>query len=292
MSTPQTSTATLPPPHQYYNHRQYPPPYMSATSQYSQSYSTNTSIQDYRRTAASSSSSRPENKLPPLQNSTRPSQAASRDMSSRSQKKHSPDWREFYKNGVPKEVIVIDDSPEPQKPNHYDGLYDRHTDKKRKTASSAHYDPVYNPQTSYSTTQTPYDQNSSTNHTVSTDRTAPMYKGTGSSSTGSAVTTFGYYQQLEDSTAGQKRKRNTRAAEEAKVNKRREIEKQQSPYSAYIPPPRPPHKSKDVYVTIVKEVSHGLKLKTVNMLLTHFSRVRNMCPKTNMMTKMDITRWK
>jgi dual-specificity kinase len=295
MSTPSTATATLPPPHQhqyYSRHQAYTPqssynttlnntlvngaPKLSAASQYPQYSSNNTtSASDYRRTtasaasAASVSSSRHENRLPPIQNPSKQAPEPADDMSTRSRKKGPVDWNDFYKNGVPREVIVIDDdSPEPQHSSRNDTSYDQHTDKKRKTAGSANYDPVYNPQTSYSTTQTPYYENSSTNHTVSTDRTAPVYKGTGSSSIGPAMTNGVYYQPLDDGAVGQKRKRTTRAAEEAKVSKRRELEKHQSPYSAYVPPPRPPIKAKDVYVAVVKDVSRRKVVTCISLMLT------------------------
>jgi dual-specificity kinase len=180
-------------------------------------------------------------------------------MSTTASKSRKPDWNEFYKNGVPKEIIVIDDdSPEPANgsgediPTYTNG---RHADKKRRTGAATAYDPVYNPQPSYSTTQTPYYDNSSGNNTVSTDRTAPVYKATGSSSIGPALTN-GSYLALDEAVTGQKRKRTRQiTAEEAKAAKRRELDRVQSPYSAYIPPPRPPIKAKEVYVEVVRDVS-------------------------------------
>jgi dual-specificity kinase len=179
------------------------------------------------------------------------------------------DWAEFYKNGVPEEVILIDDDDEDPKlilnTHSVNGSgYEnpRHADKKRKTGATSTYDPVYNnPQPSYSTTQTPYyDNSSSNNNTVSTDRTAPALKTTASSSLAPSVRNGSYLPPpLEEGVVGQKRKRTRNVtAEEVKAAKRRELERVQSPYSAYIPPPNPPLKSKDIHVPVVKDVSLSL----------------------------------
>jgi dual-specificity kinase len=176
-------------------------------------------------------------------------------MNSRSRRQRGPDWNNFYRNGVPKEVIVIDDDDTPDSATtlQHDTLLERHKDKKRKTGAA--YDPVYNPQPSYSTTQTPYYENSSANHTTSTDRTAPAFKASGSSSIGPPIVTNGsYYPVMDDAGVGQKRKRASRAVDENKSAKRREVLPDQSPYSAYVPPKQPIIKAKDVYVECVKEV--------------------------------------
>jgi len=175
------------------------------------------------------------------------------------------DWAEFYKNGVPDVVILIEDDDDDPKliPNTHSSNGSsygnpRHADKKRKTGAASNYDPVYNnPQPSYSTTQTPYyDNSSSNNNTVSTDRTAPALKTTASSSLGPSVRNGSYLPPLEEGVVGQKRKRTRNVtAEEVKAAKRRELERVQSPYSAYIPPPNPPLKSKDIHVPVVKDVS-------------------------------------
>jgi len=43
--------------------------------------------------------------------------------------------------------------------------------------------------------------------------------------------------------------------DEEKEAKRRELEKQSDPYQAYIPPPNPPIKAREVYVQVVADVS-------------------------------------
>lgn len=278
MSTPSTATATLPlPHHQYYSRHQAYTPQSSTygglnntlvngaprlpNPQYSSSYTaSNGAASDHKR--ATTTSSRTATRLPPSEYSHSHHNAEQQEMngsrssrsarSSRLQKQ--PNWDEFYKNGIPKEIIVIDDdTPEPQRGHKNETPHDRHTDKKRKTGASSNYDPVYNPQPSYSTTQTPYYENSSANHTVSTDRTAPVYKGTGSSSTGPSLTNGAYYPPLDEGVVGQKRKRSGRTVDDTKIVKRREVEK--SPFSAYVAPPKPPIKARDVYVKVIKDVS-------------------------------------
>jgi dual-specificity kinase len=170
--------------------------------------------------------------------------SSSNDIDSRSRRSRQVDWNEFYKNGVPKEIIVIDDdSPDPPRP----------ADKKRKTVGS--YDPIYNPQPSYSTTQTPYYDNSS-NQTVSTDRTAPAYKATGSSSLGPSMNGAQFQSPLDETTVGQKRKRTARVVDENRGAKRRDVERERvhPNFEEYVPPPHPPKKAKEVNVPIVRDV--------------------------------------
>jgi dual-specificity kinase len=80
----------------------------------------------------------------------------------------------------------------------------RHTDKKRKTTASTAYDPVYNQQTSYSTTQTPYYD--SPNHSLSTDRTTSALNTTAATSLGSQASNGHHISPLDNSAVGQKRK--------------------------------------------------------------------------------------
>jgi dual-specificity kinase len=180
-------------------------------------------------------------------------------------RKRDPNWNEFYKNGLPKEVIVIDDdSPAPsgpparQAPPSRNGATvtngaARHADKKRKTTAATAYDPVYSQHTSYSTTQTPYYDSP---NQESTDRTNSALKSTAPTSLGSQISNGQQISPLDSSGAGQKRKRTRAAAQdEAKEAKRREIDNDDHPFSLYQPPPNPVIKAKDVYVQVVPDVS-------------------------------------
>jgi dual-specificity kinase len=188
-------------------------------------------------------------------------QASSHDMATAaaasSRERGKPDWADFYKNGLPKEVIVIDDDDEdiappprqPGPPKSGTNGTTRHTDKKRKTTASTAYDPVYNQHTSYSTTQTPYYDS------PSTDRTTSALNPTASTSLGSS--NGNHISPLEASAVGQKRKRTrAMAQDEAKQAKRRELDHDDNPFSLYQPPPNPVIKAKDVHVQVVPDKSY------------------------------------
>jgi dual-specificity kinase len=173
-----------------------------------------------------------------------------------------PDWEEFYKNGVPREVIVIDDDSPP--PNPKSTLHGRPTNGAVRAAKQTKngYDPAYAGQASYSATQTPHYDSSSAHNTASTDRTQSAYLAqTATTSLGSQASNGIYLPPLEDGMVGQKRKRTrAAAAEELQTSsKRRELERP-SPLSInYVPPQKPIIKAKDVPVEVVKDVG-GISL--------------------------------
>lgn len=275
MSTPSTATATLPPPHHNKFYHQYPQPISNpplgagsarAGTQGNQLYNNyingSSNNLDIRRAPATQPKPEPqEPHLPPpaISDPLQPSMASQSRQGGR--RRNPPDWNAFYANGIPKEVIVIeddDDPPVPHPPQHQQRYPNgnngsdpgRHADKKRKTAASTAYDPVYAQNTSYSTTQTPYYE--SQNHSLSTDRnnsglTAP-------SSLGSQPSVGQQIAPLDASAAGQKRKR-TRAAVQDEA-KRRELDNPDlHPFGLYHPPPNPPIKAKDVHVEVIPDVS-------------------------------------
>lgn len=269
MSTPSTATATLPPHHQYYSHHHNYQPALSngqltngsariGNSLYN-GYANGTSNSDLRRTTTTH---RQTHQLPPIA----PEMS---DSASHSAKRRGPNWNEFYRNGLPKEVIVIDDDddddgeparPPPPQRTATNGSA-RHTDKKRKTTASTAYDPVYNQHTSYSTTQTPYYD--SPNHSTPADRTTSAHKTTAGTSIGSS--NGHHISPLDNSVAGQKRKRTRAAAQdEAKEAKRRELD-DQDPFALYQPPPNPVIKAKEVYVTVVADVRSHPQTPDLNL---------------------------
>lgn len=205
MSTPTTATATLPPyhPHHYsayshhqpyqatssYPHSRLPPPVYNAASfvannshqaQLSAAPSTNGSRAAHAENGVSVAS-RGEAAVnysnatistatmagPP--GSAHTSQGEESTGSSKRRKRsREPDWGTFYRNGLPKEIIVIDDSPEPSGsvgngPTKVNGTTattagnsGRHAAKRRKrddggastaaasiSSRAVHYDPVY-----------------------------------------------------------------------------------------------------------------------------------------------------
>jgi dual-specificity kinase len=223
---------------------------------------------DIRRTA--SAHGRHPQQLPPLTQPPAPDMGAPTARSSEEHSRRRTNWNEFYKNGLPKEVIVIDDDDDdddeparPQQPALQRTATNgsaRHTDKKRKTtAGTTAYDPVYNQHTSYSTTQTPYYD--SPNHSISTDRTTSALNTTAATSLGSQASNGHHISPLENTAVGQKRKRTRAAAQdEAKQAKRRDLD-DRDPFSLYQPPPNPVVKAKDVYVQVVADVRSTAKCR-------------------------------
>lgn len=223
-------------------------------------YTSGSSNAEHRKTATAHS--RQNQQLPPI--STAPAPESAMNAPGSANRRRNPDWADFYKNGLPKEVIVIDDDDEDEPvppPPRQPGLTRtatngsaRHTDKKRKTTASTAYDPVYNQQTSYSTTQTPYYD--SPNHSLSTDRTTSALNTTAATSLGSQASNGHHISPLDTNAVGQKRKRTRAAAQdEAKQTKRRELD-HDDPFSLYQPPPNPVIKAKDVYVQVVPDKSY------------------------------------
>ena len=224
---------------------------------YSNYASTHNSTPDLRRAAAGTPRSF-QQQSPPVQNSTQPPS----DMEQSGGRGRKPNWHEFYKNGLPKEVIVIDDeSPPPhlrQSNSTTNPRYQaaagsstnggvRHTDKKRKTAASTNYDPVYNKH--YSTTQTPYYESGSTS--ISTDRQTSAYN-TAATSLTSQASNGTWPAPADQEIVGQKRKRQTTRKTTAE-NKKREAELLADPFSTYIrgAPPNPPIKASEVRVPVI-----------------------------------------
>ncbi|KAI6373651.1 hypothetical protein MCOR25_003423 [Pyricularia grisea] len=182
-----------------------------------------------------------------------------------------PDWDNFYKNGLPREVIVIDDDSEPEvlsqstapgsartiinghatRANGNGHAYmngapansrSQHTAKRRRRDGepSAHYDPVHN-RVVGSHTNTPAS-------TISSDRTTSAIATTAPTSLGSSSSN-GHY---EDANAGQKRKRTTR--QQAGQAKRREAALYgDAAYTNYQPPAKPIKKAPEVSVRVVHD---------------------------------------
>ena len=279
MSTPSTATATLPPHHQFYPHHQTYQGSLPGANQLANGsariansmyngYASGASnpAPEIRRTASTQGHSRHPHQLPPLTQPPAPDMGAPNAASDDgSHSRRQTDWADFYKNGLPKEIIVIDDDDDEQPPAPHQPALQRtatngsarHTDKKRKTTTgTTAYDPVYNQHTSYSTTQTPYYD--SPNHSISTDRTTSALNTTAATSLGSQASSH-HISPLENTAVGQKRKRTRAAAQdEAKQAKRRDLD-DRDPFALYQPPPNPVIKAKDVYVQVVTDVRNAAR---------------------------------
>jgi len=259
-------TATLPPHSPHFGHHSAystnPASYAAnnslptGSSRLAPSYSfpSNTPASISRHSAVSAS------KPPPPSNLMSASDPTSAVQASRNRDR-GPDWDEFYKNGLPKEVIVIDDdSPSPptrkenpqiQPPQQAMLRGSEHATKKRRTGQGAAYDAARDQQASYSHART-YSNGITASNTNSTDRTTSLQT-TAPTSLGSHTSHGSTRAILDDGQVGQKRKRVTRQ-QIADEKKRKEIEVQGDAYSAYQPPPRPPIKARDVHVPSVKDV--------------------------------------
>ncbi|KAL5612734.1 hypothetical protein BROUX41_004181 [Berkeleyomyces rouxiae] len=174
-----------------------------------------------------------------------------------------PDWTDFYKNGLPKEIIVIDDdSPDtdhldattlctpnsaalpiphhPQPPHH-----DQQATKRRKRDDEdAVYDALYH-NTKYSASHTTTPRLNATPNSHS-DRTSALLN--------SSATSLSTHD-LEAPQSGQKRKRATRQqiAHEARL---KEAEIHLDSLVPYVPPPYPPRKAPDVHIRVVNDHYH------------------------------------
>ena len=215
---------------------------------------------------AAHSSSRPETKpavMPP--SSSASVVKANPKKRQRSREPRAPDWDAFYQNGLPKEVIVIDDSPTPdpsvsvlsngQATRSVNGGSSRHAAKKRKRDDvGAAYDPVYHLDPSHSGNQSP-EYKASTGSTISTDRTTSAIHTTAATSLGSHSSNGQNSYEAVDAQAGQKRKRQGTRLQLANEAKRKELETNGDAYTNYKPPPKPPIKAPEVQVRPVNEVS-------------------------------------
>lgn len=172
-----------------------------------------------------------------------------------------PDWNTFYRNGLPKEIIVIDDSPEPEA-NTGRKLHTtagtavntaaparpsdaaRHAAKKRRRDDdgTAKQPAGYHVQYVGSHHSTPNGNGAS----HSTDRASAL-----NTTAPTSLSSNGQYDEVQ---APLKRKRTTRqqAANEAK---RRDIDGLGDAFFTYKPPPYPPKKAPEVHVRVIQDVS-------------------------------------
>jgi len=272
-------TATLPPQSPHFGHHSTYNSHLlsyaannsipSVSSQLAPSYSfpNNTPASVPRPSAASGS------RQPPHSGLMTNSQSTSALRASR-KRDRGPDWDTFYKNGLPKEVIVIDDdSPPPAKrkentrvnpPKQGMARGNEQMNKKRRTGQGAAYDAARDLQASYSHART-YSNGNSVSDTISTDRTTSLQT-TAPTSLGSHTSHGSTGTYIEDSQVGQKRKRVTRL-QIADERKRKAIENQGDAYSAYQPPPNPPIKAKEVHVPSIREVNLSLSYLQGTLLM-------------------------
>ncbi|RDA94882.1 hypothetical protein CP533_4253, partial [Ophiocordyceps camponoti-saundersi (nom. inval.)] len=167
-----------------------------------------------------------------------------------------PDWNKFYRNGLPKEVIVIDDTPDPEantgrKITNGNADVNGHYSAKRRRRDEAHEPSSrtagYHVQYVGSHPNTPLHNSTPIASTISTDRTNSALLTTAPTS----MSSNGLY---DDVQAPLKRKRTRQQV--ANEAKRRDIDGLGDPFLTYKPPPFPPKKASDVNVRVVHDRHH------------------------------------
>lgn len=176
-------------------------------------------------------------------------------------RRKQPDWNEFYKNGVPKEIIVIDDdSPEPERAARQQRQeatsYQSNAGRKRKVDQG--YDIEYTDSPTYSTHPAKFASSSASYH--SGDRTTSLQTVTAPTSLesyGSNTASNSY----EDVRVGQKRKRVQPQKETRAQAKRKQQEAIPDAFLDYVPPPKPLKKAADVHVPVMRDTEKHKNLK-------------------------------
>ncbi|KAF3929486.1 hypothetical protein ABW19_dt0200312 [Dactylella cylindrospora] len=277
MSVP--STATLHYPHPHHQSPSYG--YLNSMPQHNLYYRSNSGTQQPQQQYSvqpSQQSSRYSPEMRPS-GSVASSTGPETSVKGKRRRRSGPDWKEFYKNGAPKEIIIIHDTPTPEPPkkvirtkettsrvprpvSQHSTLNSRvhntttqastattsQPSKRRKITASgttvnSRYDTNHhdpNGSTPYSVTQTPaYASQGSSANTASASSRG--YNGTETAAT-SLASTIGD----SASVAGTKRKRVTRGSM---------AKKQTDAFAHYQPPPHPPIKAKEVVVRRVDDNS-------------------------------------
>ena len=260
MSISSLMTATVPHnphlSHQRYNHTPTLASYNHSLSNGGSRLASSHTLPQPHLSSSKSSSFNSSRQLPPLGTMPPSTSASQKPYPPRGR---NPDWEEFYKNGPPKEIIVIDDDDDDEEPAPPPAARRKVSTrrqpspqaragaqpqaKKRRTA----YDSARDYHTSYpARTFSPVGSSSND----SSDRTRSLQNTTAPTSLGSHTSHGSTGAYIEDVGVGQKRKRITRT-QIAADKKRQEA----NAVDAYVPPPHPPYKSKDVHVPTLRDVS-------------------------------------
>ncbi|KAF3163244.1 dual specificity protein kinase kns1 [Orbilia oligospora] len=276
MSVP--STATLHYPH--HPHQSPPYGYLNAIPQHTSLYYRSNSGTQQPQPSYQPQSQRYSTEMRPS-GSVASSAAPTPSVTGKRRRKQTPDWKEFYKNGVPKEIIVIDDTPPPEptpKRNARTNVTASRVPRPISQNASLNAR-VHNPVSSQASTattsqpskrrkiaangtttaainryETNHDPYASTPYSVTQ---TPAYASQGSSANTASASSRGYNNGTETaatslastigdsaSIAGTKRKRVTRGSM---------AKKQTDAFAHYQPPPHPPIKAKEVVVRKVED---------------------------------------
>ncbi|KPM36056.1 Dual specificity protein kinase lkh1 [Neonectria ditissima] len=176
-----------------------------------------------------------------------------------------PDWNTFYKNGLPKEIIVIDDSPEPEAntgrkitngtaPGTADTASTRQAVKKRRRDddTATVQAPGYHIKYLGSQNNTPLNASTPSGSANSSgDRTNSALSTT-------APTSLSSNSQYEAQAPLKRKRTRQQVANEAK---RRDIDGLGDPFFTYKPPPYPPKKAGDVTVRVIHDHHYNKNVK-------------------------------
>ncbi|EAU34186.1 protein kinase lkh1 [Aspergillus terreus NIH2624] len=260
MSTPSTATATHPTTTHHQPHYGYHQPYQPSVSYPTTSATTAARLatSSYPFTSTATTTTLPYAPSP----KTLPTPSTATMAQAHPGRRKKPDWGEFYKNGIPKEVIVIDDTPPPDSANKpaarnvapaagSNNTGSQPAGKRRRTGIETAYEMGYYDRPSYSINPQRYGEESSA-ASLSTDRTTSLHTTAPTSlSQGSSGASNGIY--YEDANIGQKRKRVATRKSTRDEQKRRELETAADAFLSYVPPPKPPIKAKDVPVPVIRD---------------------------------------
>lgn len=218
--------------------------------------STARATQNYTRTD-SASTPRSDANHHNMPVSTTTTQSHSGGQARKRRRSKEPDWNSFYKNGLPKEIIVIDDTPDPDDDDKDVASYSTRTytngTVNGSDAGPQHVAKKRKKDDGYPNARTTNGSQIATPNSgsTSTDRTTSAHITTAATSLGSLSSNGQYDYEIQQT--GQKRKRTRQyLAQEAK---RREVEVLGDAYVSYRPPQKPVKKSGEVAVRVVSEVS-------------------------------------
>ncbi|EWC47067.1 hypothetical protein DRE_03436 [Drechslerella stenobrocha 248] len=282
MSVP--STATLHYPH--HPHQSPPYAYLNPLPQHNLYYRSNSGTQQPQQAYQAPVQQRYSTEMRPS-GSVASSAAHTPSASGKRRRRTTPDWKEFYKNGIPKEIIVIDDTPPPDQPTPKRPSRANQAASRVPRPISQHPSlntRVHNPvpsQASTATTSQPAKRRKIANGTTTTAAVAvnsrydtnhqdpygstpysvtqtPAYASQGSSANTASASSRGYN---GTETAATSLASTIGDAASVAGTKRKRVtrgsmaKKQTDAFAHYQPPPHPPIKAKEVYVRRVEDNS-------------------------------------
>lgn len=220
--------------------------------------------QDYTRTVSASTPRSDANHYTNMPASAASTQQQHQDAGVHARKRRrskEPDWDKFYQNGLPKEIIVIDDSPEPeaeakdaistQSTKPYTNGTVNGSDAPRHVAKKRRKEDIYQQSSARTATTNGSHVGSPSSASTSTDRTTSAYATTAPTSLGS-LSSNGHHEYDAPQTGLKRKRTRQQIAQEAK---RREVEILNETYETYRPPTKPVKKSNEVAVRVVNDVS-------------------------------------